>query len=95
MIFALYITGSEIPPEWKAEMMRYISRHVNEDGGWGMHTEGKSTLFATVLYYVSLRILGVDAQHQLASKARELILSLGKIAAPVVVGLRSFTKFIW
>jgi hypothetical protein len=78
MILAMYITESEIPPEWSAEMVRYISRHVNKDGGWGMHTEGKSTLFATALYYVSLRILGMQPEHPLALKARKLILSLGK-----------------
>ncbi|KAI9866981.1 MAG: hypothetical protein M1813_000379 [Trichoglossum hirsutum] len=77
MILAMYITESEIPPEWSAEMVRYISRHVNKDGGWGMHTEGKSTLFATALYYVSLRILGMQPEHPLALKARKLILSLG------------------
>jgi lanosterol synthase len=85
MIFALYITESGIPPEWNSEMVRYISRHVNDDGGWGMHTEGKSTLFATVLYYVSLRILGADDQHPLLSKARGLILSLGNRAGLVAL----------
>jgi lanosterol synthase len=61
-------------------MVSYISRHVNKDGGWGMHVEGESTLFATTLYYVSLRVLGMQAEHPLALKARKLILSLGKEA---------------
>ena len=66
-------------------MVRYISSQVNDDGGWGMHTEGKSTLFGTVLYYVCLRILGADSEHPLLSKARRLILSLGKRADLVAV----------
>ncbi|KAI9764035.1 MAG: hypothetical protein M1840_008911 [Geoglossum simile] len=88
MVFALYIAESEIPPEWNSEMARYITRHVNEDGGWGMHAEGKSTLFATALYYVCLRILGADAQHPLLSKARGLILSLGG-----AIGVPQWGKF--
>jgi cycloartenol synthase len=30
----------------------------NEDGGWGLHIEGHSTMFVTVLNYVTLRLLG-------------------------------------
>ena len=30
----------------------------NEDGGWGLHIEGPSTMFGTVLNYVTLRLLG-------------------------------------
>ncbi|RVW60206.1 Cycloartenol Synthase [Vitis vinifera] len=31
---------------------------LNEDGGWGLHIEGPSTMFGTVLNYVTLRLLG-------------------------------------
>ena len=30
----------------------------NEDGGWGLHIQGHSTMFCTVLRYISMRILG-------------------------------------
>ncbi|KAF2301459.1 hypothetical protein GH714_024507 [Hevea brasiliensis] len=30
----------------------------NEDGGWGLHIEGHSTMFCTVLNYICMRILG-------------------------------------
>lgn len=30
----------------------------NKDGGWGLHIEGPSTMFGTVLTYVTLRLLG-------------------------------------
>jgi lanosterol synthase len=59
------------------------------DGGWGMcvvelhslrssdhehsHFEGISTVFGTVLNYVVLRILGVDADHAMMIKARATI----------------------
>lgn len=30
----------------------------NEDGGWGLHIEGHSVMFCTVLNYICMRILG-------------------------------------
>jgi hypothetical protein len=30
----------------------------NEDGGWGFHIVGHSTMFASALSYIALRILG-------------------------------------
>lgn len=38
-----------------------INRRIwfqNEDGGWGLHIEGPSTMFGSVLNYVTLRLLG-------------------------------------
>ncbi|EQB49570.1 hypothetical protein CGLO_11078 [Colletotrichum gloeosporioides Cg-14] len=61
-------------------MVRYLQHHVNEDGGWGLHLEGKSTVFATGLYYVMLRLIGMDRHDPLTSKARECLLSLGGVA---------------
>ncbi|RXH78499.1 hypothetical protein DVH24_002017 [Malus domestica] len=31
---------------------------LNKDGGWGLHIEGPSTMFGSVLTYVTLRLLG-------------------------------------
>lgn len=73
----MYITRSDIPTEWASEIIRYLQTHANEDGGWGIHLEGPSTVLATGLYYVTLRILGLDASHDLVRKARECLLSLG------------------
>lgn len=75
----MYITGYKIPTEWKIEMKRYLANHVNADGGWGMHLEGTTTVFATALYYVVLRLLDVEKDHPLATGARERLLKLGKI----------------
>ncbi len=76
-IFAMYLTDTPVPDPWRAEMIRYLARHVNDDGGWGIHLEGRSTVFATGLYYVVLRLLGMDKEHPLAARARECLLSLG------------------
>ncbi|KAL6334598.1 hypothetical protein AAG906_019233 [Vitis piasezkii] len=34
---------------------------ANKDGGWGLHIEGLSTMFGTMLSYVTLRLLGEGA----------------------------------
>ncbi|KAK8128972.1 hypothetical protein PG984_010080 [Apiospora sp. TS-2023a] len=89
LIFAMYITETPIRDEWKIEMTRYLAHHANEDGGWGLHLEGKSTVFATGLYYVMLRLLGHDKEHPLLAKARECLLSHGGAA-----GIQQWGK-IW
>ena len=58
-------------------MIAWLAYHVSEDGGWGMHLVGETTVFATALYYVMLRILGVEVADPLAARARERLLALG------------------
>lgn len=41
------------------------------------HVEGKSTVFGTVLNYVTLRLLGVDPDHPVMIKARQTMHNLG------------------
>ena len=43
-------------------MKRYLENHVNEDGGVGLHIEGHSTMFGSVLTYVALRCLGEELE---------------------------------
>ncbi|XVE52046.1 hypothetical protein DITRI_Ditri02bG0089100 [Diplodiscus trichospermus] len=51
----------------------------NEDGGWGLHIEGPSTIFGTVLSYVTLRLLGERANDGLGAmeRGRDWLLSRG------------------
>jgi lanosterol synthase len=77
LVFALYISGIPILPEWKVEITRYIANIVNEDGGWGLHLEDQTSLFATTLYYIVLRILGMSNAHPIATKARRRMLDMG------------------
>ncbi|KAF6167356.1 hypothetical protein GIB67_043217 [Kingdonia uniflora] len=61
MVFTLYITGmldTMFSPEHKKETLRYMYCHQNEDGGWGFHIEGHSTMFGTTLNYICMRLLG-------------------------------------
>uniref|UniRef100_A0A0R0KIG1 Terpene cyclase/mutase family member n=1 Tax=Glycine max TaxID=3847 RepID=A0A0R0KIG1_SOYBN len=61
LVFCMYITGHldlVFPEEYRKEILRYIYYHQNEDGGWGLHIEGHSTMFGTTLNYICMRILG-------------------------------------
>ena len=88
LVFALYISESPFPEEWKIEMTRYIVNSVNDDGGWGLHVEGETTVFATAMCYVVLRILGMEKDEQTTKKARERLLALGG-----AIGVPQWGKF--
>jgi Prenyltransferase and squalene oxidase repeat len=52
MIIALYtcrVMDSVLSPQHQAEMLRYLRNHQNDDGGFGLHIEGHSTMFGTAL----------------------------------------------
>lgn len=58
LLIACYVTGSldkVFSPVHKEEMLRYFCNHQNEDGGFGLHIEGQSTMFGTGLWYAALR----------------------------------------
>ncbi|KAF4362216.1 hypothetical protein F8388_008100 [Cannabis sativa] len=64
---------------------------LNEDGGWGQHIEGPSTMFGSVENYVSLRLLGEgpnDGEENSIAKGRKWILDHGG-----AVGIPSWGKF--
>ncbi|RVX03648.1 Beta-Amyrin Synthase 1 [Vitis vinifera] len=61
LVMCLYITGHldiVFPREFLKEILRYQYYHQNEDGGWGFHIEGHSTMFCTTLSYICMCILG-------------------------------------
>ncbi|XP_024519017.1 cycloartenol synthase [Selaginella moellendorffii] len=86
LIIALYVTGAinvVLSPEHQREMCRYFFNHQNEDGGWGLHIEGHSTMFGTVLVYVSLRLLGQEPDKPAMESALSWIFGHGgTIAIP-------------
>ena len=56
----------------------------NEVGGWGLHIEGHSTMFCTVLNYITMRILGEGAdggKYNACARARKWILDHGSATA--------------
>lgn len=76
-VFACYVSRTPIDTHVKLEMMRYFRNHQNEDGGFGLHIEHKSTMFGTTLSYISMRLLGTQAIDDDAVRARQWILEHG------------------
>ncbi|KAE8705692.1 Lupeol synthase [Hibiscus syriacus] len=65
---------------------------LNEDGGWGQHIEGHSTMFGTALSYITLRLLGEgpeDGEEMAVARGRKWILDHGGL-----VGIPSWGK-LW
>ncbi|KAG5227873.1 multifunctional triterpene synthase [Salix suchowensis] len=57
---------------------------LNEDGGWGLHIEGHSTMFCTVLNYICMRMLGEGrdgGRDKACERARKWILDHGSAIA--------------
>lgn len=72
------MTGTPIPPEFAVEIKRYLfARQHLEDGGWGLHIEGHSSVFGTAMNYTVLRILGADPEDTRMVKARGMLHKLG------------------
>ncbi|KAG6334196.1 hypothetical protein ID866_4896 [Astraeus odoratus] len=81
LVIGSYAAGMGFKEAERLEMIRYLMNHAHpEDGGWGIHIEGHSTVFGTALNYAALRILGVHADHPTAVKARACLHKLGGAA---------------
>jgi squalene/oxidosqualene cyclase-like protein len=82
-VFARYATGSLRRGETSDRLAATIAAAQNPDGGLGLHHEGESRLFTTVLNYVALRLLGAPAEEPAAVRARDWIRARGgAIAVP-------------
>nr|ADK12003.1 beta-amyrin synthase [Aralia elata] len=87
LVMCVYITGhldTVFPAEHRKEILRYIYCHQNEDGGWGFHIEGHSTMFCTTLSYICMRILGEGPDggvNNACVRGRKWILDHGSVTA--------------
>ena len=88
LIIASYISETPLPKPHQEMMKIYLYNHQSEDGGWGMHIEGNSTMFGTVMQYVSLRMLGEEKEAPNLVKARDWIKANGG-----ATGIPSWGKF--
>ncbi|KAI8907346.1 terpenoid cyclases/protein prenyltransferase alpha-alpha toroid [Gorgonomyces haynaldii] len=78
IVITMYITKQSFPKGYTEEFIRYLKNRAHkEDGGWGIHIEGHSTVFGTALNYVALRLLGVPAHDPVCVKARNTLWKLG------------------
>lgn len=77
-VVACYFTKTEIAEPQRIELIRYIVNTAHPvDGGWGLHSVDKSTCFGTTINYVTLRLLGLEADHPVCVKARKTLHRLG------------------
>jgi lanosterol synthase len=74
---AWYVTETPIPWAYRTEIKNYLLNRANEDGGWGLHIEGQTTVLGTVLNYLTMRIVGVEADDPSMVKARAVLHKLG------------------
>ncbi|WMV25838.1 hypothetical protein MTR67_019223 [Solanum verrucosum] len=86
LVIVLSITGAlnaVLSKEHIREICRYIYNHQNCDSGWGLHIESHSTMFGSVMSYVTLRLLGEGANggEGAMEKGRKWILDHGSATA--------------
>lgn len=78
IVIAWYVTQTPIPDYKCTEIRNYLfARQHPEDGGWGLHIEGDSSVFGTAMNYTTLRIAGADPEDPRMVKARGFLHSLG------------------
>ncbi|KAI2487984.1 Terpene cyclase/mutase family member [Pyrenophora tritici-repentis] len=78
LVITWYVTETPIPASHAIEIKNYLfARAHPEDGGWGLHIEGESTVFGTAMNYTVLRLLGADAEDPRMVKARKTLWKLG------------------
>ncbi len=77
LVIASYITETPFEIPMQVLMKRNLWNHQNEDGGWGLHIEGHSTMFGTVMQYVTLRILGESLENPDMQRAQQWIIDHG------------------
>jgi len=70
LVIAHEVLGRAFTPYQRERMTLYLGNVQNEDGGWGLHIEGSSTVLGTALNYVALRLLGSAADTPRAKRAR-------------------------
>ncbi|KAF2113818.1 terpenoid cyclases/protein prenyltransferase alpha-alpha toroid [Lophiotrema nucula] len=78
LVITWYVTNTPIPESHSIEIKNYLfARQHPDDGGWGLHIEGISSVFGTAMNYTTLRLLGADAEDPRMVKARETLWKLG------------------
>lgn len=78
LVITWVVTNTPIPDHIAIEIKNYLfARAHPEDGGWGLHIEGDSTVFGTAMNYTVLRLLGVEAEEERMVKARGTLHRMG------------------
>ncbi|CAE8617337.1 unnamed protein product, partial [Polarella glacialis] len=75
-VIAAYITGhidKILPGPHQRAIEAYLLNHQQEDGGWGTHVESPSTMFGSVLNYVTLRLVGAAVDSPACIEGRKFM----------------------
>eukprot|EP00668_Euglena_longa_P001203 GGOE01001427.1.p1 GENE.GGOE01001427.1~~GGOE01001427.1.p1 ORF type:complete len:940 (-),score=217.60 GGOE01001427.1:403-3012(-) len=76
LVVAWYMMGKPadcISDPQQQAMAHYLRAHQQADGGWGTHIESPSTMFGSVLCYISLRLLGAQKDDSALVRGRNFI----------------------
>ena len=71
LVGTAYVVGLPLEGENREGIVRYLRKHQRADGGWGLHVEGDSHVFTSVLCYTALRLLGECADDPALTTSRE------------------------
>src|SRR5579883_1928593 len=87
-ILLMQFLGLRDDDRW-AEIVQYINRRQQEDGGWPIYYDGPSDLSTTIEAYLALKLTGRDPSDPRMRRALNLVRSLGGLPKA-----RIFTK-LW
>ncbi|HLG70125.1 MAG TPA: squalene--hopene cyclase [Chloroflexota bacterium] len=87
-ILLMQFLGLRDDDRW-AEIVQYIDRRQQEDGGWPIYYDGPSDLSTTIEAYLALKLTGRDPSDPRMRRALNLVRSLGGLPKA-----RIFTK-LW
>lgn len=77
LVITCYVTKNPLPPAYQTELKNYLFARQAEDGGWGLHIEGVTSVFGTAMNYTALRLLGADPEDERCIRARAKLHELG------------------
>lgn len=77
-VFICHVAKFPVSEVYKKEIKNYLFAHAHpEDGGWGLHIAGESTVLGTSFAYVILRLVGMEPDHPVMVKSRATLHMLG------------------
>jgi len=84
--------------EKRGSFVRYLLRHQNDNGSWGLYYGDGGELSTSIEAYFALKLLGEDSESGPLTKARDFILQHGGIEAARVftkMWLALFDQYDW
>ncbi|KAK5071511.1 Lanosterol synthase erg7A [Lithohypha guttulata] len=77
LVITRYVCDVPTRPADAQAIKNYLFARQNKDGGWGLHVEGRSSVFGTAMNYTTIRLLGGSAEDPRMIRARGKLHELG------------------